>query len=98
MHLASGGNVSDHAFPDLEAMTGAAKLAAAAAVSAHQGQFAALFVVKIDVRIQASEGMGDLVHDLIDEPVEVKDGADFLSGFLQLEKLLDLIEIKGVRA
>jgi hypothetical protein len=50
-------------------------------------------VVQVDVRIQTSEGAGDLVYDLINELIEVKDRADFLSGLLQLEEILHLIQI-----
>jgi hypothetical protein len=54
-------------------------------------------VVQVDVRIQTSEGAGDLVYDLINELIEVKDGADFLSGLLQLEEIFHLIRIKQGR-
>ncbi|MGA2103512.1 MAG: hypothetical protein ABSG34_20535 [Candidatus Sulfotelmatobacter sp.] len=93
VHLASGCNVSDHSFPNLQAVAGAVQLAAGAAVGAHQRQFAALLVVQIDVRIQTSEGAGNLVHDLINELIEVENGVDFLSGLLQLQKILHLIQI-----
>jgi hypothetical protein len=53
--------------------------------------------VQIDVRIQTTEGTGDLIHDLIYKLVEVKDGVDFLRGSLQLEEILHLIQIKGAR-
>ena len=97
VHLASGCDVSDHAFPNFQAVAGAVELAAGAAMGAHQRQFAALLVVQVDVRIQTSEGAGDLVYDLINELIEVKDGADFLSGLLQLEEILHLIQIKQGR-
>jgi hypothetical protein len=54
-------------------------------------------VVQIDVRIQTSKRTGNLVYDLINELIEVKDGADFLSGLLQLEEILHLIQIKRGR-
>src|SRR5208282_6257393 len=73
------------------------ELAAGAAMGTHERQFAAFFVVQVDVGIQASEGLGDLVDDLINQLVEVKDGTDFLSGLLQLEKLVYLIEMKRAR-
>ena len=97
VHLPGRGDVSDHAFPDLQAVAWAVEFAAGAAMGAHQRQFAALLVVQVDVGIQTSEGTGDLVHHLIHQLVEIKDGADFLSGLLQLEEILHLIEIKGAR-
>jgi hypothetical protein len=53
--------------------------------------------VQVDVRIQASEGAGDVVYDLIDELIEVKNRADFLRGLLQLEEILHLIQIQQRR-
>jgi hypothetical protein len=69
------------------------ELAAGAAMGAHKREFTALLVVQVDVRIQASEGVGDLVDDLINELIEVKDRADFLSGLLELQEVLHLIQI-----
>ena len=97
VHLAGGSDVSDHSFANFQTVSGAAEVAATAAMSAHQRQFAALLVVQVDVRIQTSERTGNLVYDLIDQLIEVKDGADFLSGLLQLEKILHLIEIEQGR-
>jgi hypothetical protein len=75
----------------------AVDFAAGAAVGTHQRQFAPLFVVQVNVRIQTSEGTSDLVYNLINQLVKVKDGADFLSGLLQLEEILHLIQIKQAR-
>ena len=93
VHLAGGCDVSNHSFANFQAVPGATELAAIAAMGARERQFAALWVVEVDVRIQTPEGAGDLVYDLIDELIEVKDGADFLSCRLQLEKILYLIQI-----
>src|ERR1035437_6977938 len=73
------------------------QVAAGAAMGARQQQFASLLVVQVDVRIQTSERTGDLVYDLINELVEVKDGANFLSCLLQLKEILHLIQIKEAR-
>ena len=70
------------------------ELAAGAAMGTRKRQFASLFVVQVDVRIHTSERTGYLVHHLIHELVEVKDRADFLSGLLYFEKILDLIQIQ----
>ena len=71
VHLASGCDVSDHSFSNFQAVAGAVELAAGATMGTHQRQFAALLVVQVDVRIQTSEGVGDLVYDLINELIEV---------------------------
>jgi hypothetical protein len=97
VHLAGRCDVSDHAFSDLQAVTRAVDLAARAAMGAHQQQFAALLVVQVDVSIETAEGTGDLIDDLIDKLVEVKDRVDFLRGPLQLEEIIHLIEIEGSR-
>src|SRR6202167_1275190 len=65
MHLTGGGEVSNHAFADFQAVAGAVEFAAGAAVGTYQQQFAALLIVQVDVGIQASEGASDLVDDLI---------------------------------
>ena len=97
MHLASGGDVSDHALANFQAVTRAAQFASGATVGADQRQLAALLVVQVDVRIKASKRPGNLVYDLVDELIEVKDGADFLGSLLQLEEILHLIKHKQGR-
>src|SRR6202020_2617918 len=80
-HLAGGCDVADHSFlanlqPETLAVQGTA-------VDATHYHLSASFVVKIDAAFQKAEGMGYLVHDVIDKLIEVENWADFLRSLLQ---------------
>jgi hypothetical protein len=47
-------------------------VASVASAGAGQHQLAALFVVQIDVRVDAPEGASYIIHDRVDELVKVK--------------------------
>jgi len=87
-HLACRRDISDQPFlPDLQPvalfMNGAAPLAC-------QHQFAALRIVQVDIDLDAAERTGDVVHDLVDQFVEVEDGVDLLGSLLKFEKVLEV--------
>ena len=81
-HLAGGCDVADHAFlANLQTETLAVH---GTAVDAAHHHFSASFVVKIDAAFQQAEGMGYVVHDVVDELIEVENRADLLRSLLQL--------------
>jgi hypothetical protein len=51
----------------------------------------ARLVVQVDPGLDAAEGTGYIIHNVVNELVEVEDRSYFLSRFLQLLQLLDLI-------
>ena len=59
-------------------------------MGAGQKQFPALFVVQVDIGLDAAERRRQIIYDFVDQPVEVKDRADLLRRLLQLQQILDL--------
>ena len=66
-----------------------------AAMNAGRFQFAMLFVVQIEIGLHATECARHVVHDLVDQFVEVEDGSDLPRPLLQLEEMFDLL--RGAR-
>ena len=60
-----------------------------AAMYTGQHQFAILGFMQVDVEFHAAERAGNVVHDLVDEFVQVENGADLLRCFLQLQQFLN---------
>ena len=58
-------------------------------------QFAMRFVVQIEIGLHASECAGDVVYDVIDQLVEIKNGGDLPRPFLQLEEMFNLFWVYG---
>src|SRR5215471_7366206 len=72
--LAGGGDVSDHAlFANLQIV---ALVIHGAATDTRELHHSSLRVVQIDVGFNAAKGTRDVVHDAIDEFVEVENGGD----------------------
>ena len=70
-HLTGGGDVTHHAFSaDLEPLAFVMKCAA---VNSGQYDFGVGLVVQIDVSFDASERTGDIIHNLVDELIQVED-------------------------
>ena len=79
-HLPGRGHVADHAFfANLKTLPFAMK---AAAMHSGQNQLAVLLVVQVNVSLDATERACNLIHDSVDERIEVKNRGDVLSGFL----------------
>src|SRR5580693_77278 len=68
--------------------------------SADRGSYhlAACLVVKINIGFQASERLGSIVHNLVDELVKIKNRGDLLGGLLQLQQVLYLHGLQGSEA
>ncbi len=64
-----------------------------AAMNAGHLQLAALFVVQVKIGFHAAECAGNVVHNLIDQFIEIEDGGNLPRPFLQLEQMFDLIEL-----
>src|SRR5580698_8578594 len=63
-----------------------------AAMHAGEHHFPAFFVVQVDAGFQTAEGTGYIIHDVVDELIEVEDRSDLLRRLLQLLQLLHLID------
>ena len=88
-HLAGGGDVADQSFlAQFQAMPFVVQ---GAAVDAGQHEFLALGLVEIDVGFYESEGAGYLIHDAIDELIEIEKGTDAVGGLLQAEQIVHQI-------
>ena len=61
-------------------------------------QFAMRFVVQIEIGLHASECAGDVVYDVVDQLVEIKDGGYLPRPLLQLEEMFDLFGVYGADA
>jgi hypothetical protein len=72
-------------------------VAGAAAVDTGKNDLIMAVIAKINVGFDTSEGDRDIVYDLVDELVEIEDGADFLGCFLHAKQVINLILPQGVR-
>src|ERR1700728_5139774 len=95
-HLAGASDVADHAFlADLQTKT---FLVDAATMHAVEHHLSARLVVQVDAGFKAAEGTGNVVHDVLDELIEIEDRSDLLGGFLQFLKFLNLsVELRARR-
>ncbi len=66
-----------------------------AAVDAGHLQFAPLLVMQIDIGFHAAEGGGDIVHNLVDQFVQIEDGGNLLRPLLQFQQMVNLVELYG---
>ena len=64
-----------------------------AAVDSGQHHLLALFVMQINAGFDASEGVGHIIHNLVDELVEIENRSNFLSRFLQRSAVLRLARL-----
>ena len=62
-----------------------------AAVDASHHHLSAFFVVQIDAGSPAAEGTGHVIHDVVDELIEVENRGDLLRSFLQFLQVFDLV-------
>src|SRR5580704_10322166 len=89
-HLPGRGDVTDHAFlANLQTM---ALVVDAASVYTGEYHLPALFIVQVDAGLYTAEGTRHVIHDVVDEGIEVEDGSDLLRRLLQLLQFLYLIE------
>jgi hypothetical protein len=44
-----------------------------------------------NIGFQTAEFADNVVHNAVDQDLEIEDGIDFLGGFLQLKKMFDLL-------
>jgi hypothetical protein len=58
-------------------------------------QFAVVFVMEIEIGFHATERASHVVHDLIDEFVQIEDGSDLPRPLLQFEEMLYLLQREG---
>ena len=90
-HLQGRGDVADHAF--FAYFESRSLFMKHAAMNASRFQFAAIGVVQIKIGLHASECARHVVHDVIDQLVEIENGGDLARPFLQLEKMFDLLRM-----
>src|SRR5437764_12416448 len=55
-----------------------------------QFQLASLFIMQIEVRLNAAKRAGDMVHNLIDQNVKIEDGRNLRDPLLQFEQIVNL--------
>src|SRR5258708_4758196 len=92
-HLAGRSDIADHAFlADLQTM---AFVVHAASVHAREYHLTTFLVMQIYACLDAAERVSYVIHDVVDELIEVEDRGDLLRGFLQALQILDLIIAQG---
>ena len=92
-HLAGRSDIADHAFlANLQTMT---FVVDAASVHAGHHHLAAFLVVQVDAGFHAAKGTGHVIHDVVDELIEVEDRSDLLRRLLQLLQVLYLIDAQA---
>src|SRR5579862_3701515 len=84
-HLTRGRDVANHAFlADLQTVAGAVRGTTVATACAGQHERTAIDIVQINVGVDTAKGTSDVIHNLVDEFVEVENRRDSLRSFLQL--------------
>ena len=58
-------------------------------------QLAALFVVQVDVGFDAAKCRGHVVHNFVDQFIEIENGRNLLRPLLQFEQMFNLIDLHG---
>ena len=66
-----------------------------AAVHPGHFQFCTFRVMQIQIRLHAPKVARDIVHDLIDQLIEIENGRDLVRPLLQLEQIFNLLEVHG---
>ena len=65
-----------------------------AAANSREHQLLIRFVMQINCGFETAKRLRNFIHDLVDQFVEIKDGADLLRCLLQLNQVLDLLNMQ----